>query len=513
MRTIFSRIGFSSCVLCFCNLATASTPLPQDSFAHIETLENGIKTLLRQEGTEGDKISIRIVYERENSPNSKQSGVLQVDIPQAEEETVGRFFQIAKEKISDPEKLFIIAVGPFVEENMRTLIDHSFSSLVLHSTSENNKKKGREAVAFFSNLRDERENRLSLSYSLPIGALNTVEDLRERWVAALFQSLVIQTFKGKMQNRADHFSYPEASALTPAASFDLSFTTKQQHPLQLLSHVLTLCKEVREQGFTESQVTFAKERAKDFLSRLTTLDEREKNSILASYYEKQLQQGESFADFYYFLEKSPELIDSISAEELLQYGHAFLAEPNRSIALAYSSTDFNIGKEQIDQVMHTMKGEEPTISSSLLALADAQDQTAHAPADAYAQLPINEEEKKLIYKLLHTMAKDNVFQLLMEKKKLEKIGKKINSVHPLRFLGTVFTNQHLKECMHEIKKSGFKWDNFIDGISDRMKEESGRNNLVPYLKGFCTTLQVSYDDVMSYIKGGDFEGLVKYLMK
>jgi hypothetical protein len=130
----------------------------------------------------------------------------------------------------------------------------------------------------------------------------------------------------------------------------------------------------------------------------------------------------------------------------------------------------------------------------------------------YQLLPISPSEKQLIAKLLTTMADNNVFQLLLEKGRLEKIGKNIHHIHPMRFLGTVFTDRHLSTCMREIRKSHFKWDGFMDGFAERMKGEAARGNLIPYVAGFASEVHRDADMILSYINSLNFEGLVKFLI-
>lgn len=130
----------------------------------------------------------------------------------------------------------------------------------------------------------------------------------------------------------------------------------------------------------------------------------------------------------------------------------------------------------------------------------------------YESLPITAEEKHLISKLLTTMAENNIFMLLLEKKRLEKIGGRIHHVHPLRFLGTVFTDSSLTSCMREIRKSKFKWEGFMDGFTERMRDEARRDQLAPYIPGFAKAVDRNPEQIMSYIQGSDFENLVKFLL-
>lgn len=130
----------------------------------------------------------------------------------------------------------------------------------------------------------------------------------------------------------------------------------------------------------------------------------------------------------------------------------------------------------------------------------------------YQSLPISRADKQNINDLLTTMAENNVFQLLFQKSRLERLGQEIDHVHPICFIGTVFSNPHLTSCMYEIRKSSFKWTNFVDGFGKRLKQELNRNNVAPYVSGFAEHLNLPRNEVERFLQRGDFEGLVLYIM-
>jgi hypothetical protein len=132
--------------------------------------------------------------------------------------------------------------------------------------------------------------------------------------------------------------------------------------------------------------------------------------------------------------------------------------------------------------------------------------------DHFFHLPLDEAEKKIIISLITTMAEKNVIKLGLMRKTLERKGKRIHHVHPLRFLDYIFSTPHLKSSMHKIRRSSFKWDGFIEGLSKKMKDESISDNLIRYVPGFSQSLNVNSEHVMSYIHKQDWEGLVRFLL-
>ena len=119
----------------------------------------------------------------------------------------------------------------------------------------------------------------------------------------------------------------------------------------------------------------------------------------------------------------------------------------------------------------------------------------------------------MIYTIISTMAENNVITLAFKRSELDHLGKKIHHVHPMRFLGTVFSNPYLKKCMEEIADSHFKWNGFIDGFGARMDGEADRHNLHRYARGLCKAIKADHDLVAPYIDHRNWEGLVKHLIR
>ena len=135
--------------------------------------------------------------------------------------------------------------------------------------------------------------------------------------------------------------------------------------------------------------------------------------------------------------------------------------------------------------------------------------THSSQIDAFYQLPLEEKEQKLIHELIRTIAEKNIWGLLFKKKELEKIGKKVNVVHPMRFMGYILSEPRLKKWLREIRNSSFKWDHFIEGFADRMKDENAKSNLIPYIAGMAHLLHVDQSQILGFIHAKDYEGLVK----
>jgi hypothetical protein len=128
------------------------------------------------------------------------------------------------------------------------------------------------------------------------------------------------------------------------------------------------------------------------------------------------------------------------------------------------------------------------------------------------QLPLSHEEQKIIAKIISTIGSKNEILLLLEKRSLERKGKEIEHVHPLRFLSVIFTDRELKAYFRSIRKSHFKWGHLLDGLSRRLEEEADRDNLLRYLPAFSQLLEVNLDVLRVLAHNRDWEAFVTYLL-
>jgi hypothetical protein len=131
---------------------------------------------------------------------------------------------------------------------------------------------------------------------------------------------------------------------------------------------------------------------------------------------------------------------------------------------------------------------------------------------SFYALPLSQREMGLIDSIITTIATDNLIKLALNKRATEKKGKKIEHVHPLRFMGYILSHRTLKEHARTIRKSSFKWDAFIDGFAKRMREEMGKHNVFPHIPGFAEQVGSTPEHVNRYLHKKDFEGLVKSLL-
>jgi len=132
--------------------------------------------------------------------------------------------------------------------------------------------------------------------------------------------------------------------------------------------------------------------------------------------------------------------------------------------------------------------------------------------DAFYELPLSEHEKKLINELIRNMSEKSIWGLLFKKREMERLGKRVNHVHPMRFISFILADPRLKHYLKDVSTSSFKWDHFIDGLSKRLKEEAAHDNLTPYIAGMAHQLKFDPKRLAAFIQDKDYEGMVKAIL-
>lgn len=104
--------------------------------------------------------------------------------------------------------------------------------------------------------------------------------------------------------------------------------------------------------------------------------------------------------------------------------------------------------------------------------------------------PLSEQEKKTIGRIIETLGNASLMTIAKDKSSLEKAGKAVEHVHPLKFLAHIFSNEKLKAAMHNLNGRSWVWDKFFKGFKNRLDEEAGSDNVNPHIKTFSASLKI-----------------------
>lgn len=125
-----------------------------------------------------------------------------------------------------------------------------------------------------------------------------------------------------------------------------------------------------------------------------------------------------------------------------------------------------------------------------------------------------ESEKDDIRFILKNLATKSVAGLLKYRSQLEAAGDRIDSLHPLRFLEAIFTDEELKTYLHNVRKrGGWIWGEFIKGIKGSLQEEFDLGNLSDeMLLDFSFQVGIEMSKIEGLVHGRKWEDFIKTLI-
>lgn len=452
-----------------------------------------------------------------------------------------------------PTEVAVIAVGDFDEMAMQGWIDKYFGGLVL---GELDLDASASAIHIGQ---DETISKglLSLFYRNLRRPIVTYEDLKESWKYLLLQELFQKRMERCSRGIEEAWVHPHPRFFYPVSGY--AFVSEEEME-NLLSFLLWQVEIVRNDGFFEDEFYIAKNQLVNQLQYLASNVSRPDDIFLASYYVDQFLLGDSCLSYDRFLEASASLVEQIQVGDLFPCLEPFFLDDRRGIHVMHpkpghseiftrqrveevisrvaSLASFYRNSEMAEESFWTLDTDEEDSSrvnysveadkgfafakpvsnqeNTSFRLADhakvSQVNNAVNATESFFSLPLDEREKRFIHSIISTIADKNLVQLVFERGNLEKKGKKIHHVHPLRFMGYILSTPALRAGAKEIRKSSFKWDAFISGFAKRMREELSKGNVYQHLPGFAKQVGSTPEHVKPYVHEKDFEGLVKSLL-
>ncbi len=546
--------------------------IPQEKNVQMLSLSQGIRAYVQENAMPPHVASVRVVF-RKQSCEEKQYAWEGPSDAWAE---MDQFFTFCKEKAIGgvlsssplldsmhyspfdslflgehfPDEISVVAVGDFDSKEILSLIENKFGDVNLQQEeiSSSIQIQSHEMISKVA---------LRLSYLNHFPTIHTYQDLHNALKSLLIQDLFQQRMERYLKHLGEAWIHPHACFLHPVNGY--AYVSEEDFS-SLLPVLLGQVEWMRLRGFYDEEFCAVKEKMLNQLHYWSSYANNPDNNFLTSYYVDQFLMGDSCLECQTFFNAAIELTQKMELCDLSSYYSSFFIEDNCHIQVVYPKPARSnvLTAENIEALMQHVKalasgdtdhlflendpqeldGIHPVSQCSLAAECDESpfsliqltndedsaqfcfadnliDSSSENPPyvhEPFFQLPLNEKEKKLIYNIISTMAEKNIVQLALEKRALEKKGKRVNHIHPLRFIGYILSTPYLKEGLKTIKKSSFKWDAFIDGFSKRMREEFSNDNLFPHVSGFANQVVTTSEHVRHYIVRKDWEGLVKSLL-
>ncbi len=123
-------------------------------------------------------------------------------------------------------------------------------------------------------------------------------------------------------------------------------------------------------------------------------------------------------------------------------------------------------------------------------------------------------EWHVMHTVVTTTSDTNVLALWGKADFLEREGNRVDHVHPLRFLLTLFTSEELKVATRNIKNGqpGVVWKRFSSRFGESLDRARARDNLSDeVIAHFANTLELEVDTVHALINANQWESLMNLL--
>jgi hypothetical protein len=142
------------------------------------------------------------------------------------------------------------------------------------------------------------------------------------------------------------------------------------------------------------------------------------------------------------------------------------------------------------QATFALNQENETLKEYCLQTVRHQGQYLGYPRNYFAE--VDPSEKNDIRLIFNHLANKNWIGLAFVKEELESAGDRIDHLHPLRFLMTVFADEELKVLVRNVRAKGWIWNHFISGLKECLATESSIGNMkAEYILHFAESLKIS----------------------
>lgn len=182
--------------------------------------------------------------------------------------------------------------------------------------------------------------------------------------------------------------------------------------------------------------------------------------------------------------------------------HVLDFQPNETLQTVFEVVQGLVEEEKLIRMDFLEKDGEFVIKAYSCSKAAARDYNAAVTAD----------QKKDINFILKTLANASLTKIGKQKSSLEKAGSRIESIHPFKFLETIFTDEELIVCIRNLQGRSKLWPQFRDPLISSLNAESAAGNLTPYVQDLATTVKVDITGISSDVESKNWSGLISDLI-
>lgn len=479
--------------------------IPQEENLIISLMDNGIELWLKQGPVSNHAISCRLIAKH---PLDAVPQIFTLDDCPMEsfEEELPYFVDHCKTQIKNEAlcKMAVIAVGDFEKTYLLDFLKSAFEGFSHRMI----KPSARVRIIPSS------DKEIFLSYPTPFQEIKTDQDLKKLWGLSLLQSIVEERFRKTVKDAGgESISVGQVKYMLPYASSVAKVKLKPgDEPKKMLSSLLSAMHEIKSTGFSEQELSDAKAKLR---KNLLNFDQKSPtNNVLADYLASHCSFETGHPDYSIFMTMSFKTIAEIERGDVAQLIGVYFKDATRHVELTVPVV--TLSEPNIEELLNGNKTDEIVLNLKDIAL-DGKD----VARERYNQLPLTDEEAKIIYQIVDALDSWGYLRLLKKEDELAALGNKVQHVHPFKFFEVVLNNPHLKQSMISIEKelTKQKWRGFFRGSSQspgfaaKCEREYANDNLAPYIVGFCQAVKANPEQVRFFIEKKDWEQFVRFLIQ
>lgn len=449
----------------------------------LHTLSSGVKVWTQENAEPPQMIAFRVIgEEKKYAYDIFGGGVGEIE----------QFFSYIQQTVAPPFQ--IVAVGDFEEKKLIAWMEGLSPFL----------KKEHPPINYY-HIPPKSIGEITLFYPMTIEPINNEETLKQFWSRAIFQKMVEKRLKASIESTGGQWDTSEEAGFFPKKTCGGKAKCDPQECLTILIKLLTAIQEIKKEGFTVAEW---KEAQSDMIGRLkASLRLPPDSSMLATYFSEHIASGATTQPlaFPFFVSSSIQAIKELPRSSVHQIAEMVIQDKSRRVQY---SVPHQMDEVALQQVLAEFGADAFTLSTveeDTLAVDDA----ALAP---FNQIPVTPEENKLIWELIDKLGNKGYLGLLGVKPRMDKIKEKIQFIHPLRFLGSIFSDPYLKKCMKKAFEKGPVKSRFLSELGENFLKEFPSNNVYPLVPGFCKKVGADPKEVNMFIQSSQWEKLVEYLM-
>lgn len=126
---------------------------------------------------------------------------------------------------------------------------------------------------------------------------------------------------------------------------------------------------------------------------------------------------------------------------------------------------------------------------------------------------VTAKEKEDIAYIVNTLGMETLLTISNSESSIREAGKRVEHIHPLRFLIIVFTDEELKASFHAMDGRTWVWSDFIGGLTDNLDKEFLNNNLKQFLQDFSNQVGVKHSLIKPVVENRQWLKFVDLLIE